>query len=522
MRRLTRIPGLRIVVSALLTLPLMLSPLGATAPTRADELSDARARQAQLQHAIEQQRETLRSLRADESVLKDTLSTTADKLEAINADQVDLRARIATATGQLDVVQARYDGLVAKIGQLDWTLSLLQDELDQGEQDLAARRRLLADRLAEAYRTQQTSLLEQVLSADSFSDVFSEVDAYLRFGDQDRQLADQIERDQAALEALRRVTGSTRYRTDQLRLDAQAQAREIAGQRRELQAANRRLGTLQAQTQRLQGEQITHYQSTVASRQEAAAQLAADERSDAQLHGLVAKLVEQERKRQAAERARIAAEKARVAAEKARKAEEAQAAEEARARRAAQAEAAAAARANRTPRPQPKPRAEPKPQPGPASGSRPASRPQPPPRPSGTGELAWPVAGIVTQEYGCTGFPWEPARGSCAHFHEGIDISGAAGTAIRAAAPGVVVFSGFNPYDPPDDPAWIVTIAHDNGMISWYAHLQPKTTRKAHVGAHVAAGTIIGFMGNTGHSTGVHLHWQVELDGSPVNPRRFT
>ena len=66
---------------------------------------------------------------------------------------------------------------------------------------------------------------------------------------------------------------------------------------------------------------------------------------------------------------------------------------------------------------------------------------------TGNGRFAWPASGIVTQEFGCTGFYLEPPRGSCAHFHDGIDIANGSGTPIRAAGDGVVAFVGWNPYD---------------------------------------------------------------------------
>ena len=72
-------------------------------------------------------------------------------------------------------------------------------------------------RLAEAYRAENTTLLEQVFTAESFTDVMSQAYAYLAYGDQDAQMADDIAEDQQALDALRLVTTSTRLRTDQLR-----------------------------------------------------------------------------------------------------------------------------------------------------------------------------------------------------------------------------------------------------------------------------------------------------------------
>ncbi len=137
------------------------------------------------------------------------------------------------------------------------------------------------------------------------------------------------------------------------------------------------------------------------------------------------------------------------------------------------------------------------------------------------GTFIWPMAGKITQEFGCTGFSWEPPLGSCAHFHKGIDIAAPMYTPVKAAGDGVVVFAGANPYDPVPK-AWIVIIAHSETLISWYAHLdnatKPLTVR---AGESVKQGEVIGYNGMTGRTTGPHLHWMIERNGSWVNPRLF-
>jgi murein DD-endopeptidase MepM/ murein hydrolase activator NlpD len=136
------------------------------------------------------------------------------------------------------------------------------------------------------------------------------------------------------------------------------------------------------------------------------------------------------------------------------------------------------------------------------------------------GTLAWPMPGDVTQPFGCTGFSWEPPYGSCAHFHQGIDIVAPYGTPIHASGDGEVVYIGWN-YADGADPAWIVIIAHSQGMQTWYAHMSPQYPGGIHAGSHVSAGQVIGFEGATGHATGAHLHWAVMLNGNFVNPRLF-
>ena len=134
------------------------------------------------------------------------------------------------------------------------------------------------------------------------------------------------------------------------------------------------------------------------------------------------------------------------------------------------------------------------------------------------GTLSWPMKGHVTQEFGCTGFSWEPAYGSCSHFHRGIDIANTMYTPIYAAGAGKVIWSGRSPYDP----AWIVIIAHSSHLVSWYGHIDnnahPPVVR---AGQYVAKGQLIAYEGMTGYTTGPHLHWAVQLDGTWVNPRLF-
>jgi murein DD-endopeptidase MepM/ murein hydrolase activator NlpD len=135
------------------------------------------------------------------------------------------------------------------------------------------------------------------------------------------------------------------------------------------------------------------------------------------------------------------------------------------------------------------------------------------------GTLQWPMPGTVTQPFGCTGVIWEPPAGNCSHWHNGIDLVAPYGTPVRAAGDGTVVYVGWN-YADGADPAWIVIVAHSTSLVTWYAHMQPLYPVRA--GDRVSQGQVIGYEGNTGHSTGAHLHWMVEFGGSFVNPMLFT
>ena len=129
--------------------------------------------------------------------------------------------------------------------------------------------------------------------------------------------------------------------------------------------------------------------------------------------------------------------------------------------------------------------------------------------------FTWPAGQRITQPYGCTGFSWEPARGSCAHFHDGIDLGPGHGAKVVAAADGVVAYVGWSPMGA-GDRSFIVVMAHGDGHETFYGHLLPM--EHVRVGQWVAQGETIGLVGNTGHSTGSHLHWEVTRGGRTIDP----
>ncbi|MFN6924317.1 MAG: DUF5930 domain-containing protein [Tabrizicola sp.] len=104
-------------------------------------------------------------------------------------------------------------------------------------------------------------------------------------------------------------------------------------------------------------------------------------------------------------------------------------------------------------------------------------------------------------------------KGYGTRMHEGTDMAGSYGTPIYATADGVVVHAGWdNGY------GRLVKIRHDFGVETRYAHL---SQIRVEVGQRVSRGDRIGDMGNSGRSTGTHLHYEVRLGGTPVNPMTF-
>lgn len=106
------------------------------------------------------------------------------------------------------------------------------------------------------------------------------------------------------------------------------------------------------------------------------------------------------------------------------------------------------------------------------------------------------------------------SRGFSAH-HSGVDLMAPYGSAIRAAAGGTVVYAGwYFAYGK------IVDIQHADGVITRYAHMSAFAPGIAR-GAPVSAGAVIGRIGTTGNAHGAHVHFEVRIDGHPVDPKPY-
>lgn len=117
-----------------------------------------------------------------------------------------------------------------------------------------------------------------------------------------------------------------------------------------------------------------------------------------------------------------------------------------------------------------------------------------------------PVKGILTSGFGYRNDPVTHGRG----VHQGVDIAAAPGQPVRASADGIVLRAGTM-----GGLGSAIYLAHGYGLTTRYGHLSKIEVRP---GQRVKRGDIIGRVGNTGRSTGYHLHYEVRQDGDPVNP----
>ena len=117
----------------------------------------------------------------------------------------------------------------------------------------------------------------------------------------------------------------------------------------------------------------------------------------------------------------------------------------------------------------------------------------------------WPAAGYVSSPYGL--------RFNGTEFHQGIDIAADMGAPIVATADGVVTAAGWN-----GGYGNMVDVDHGGGIVTRYGHASALAVT---VGQQVRRGEVIAYVGSTGRSTGPHVHYEVRVDGQPVNPAGY-
>jgi murein DD-endopeptidase MepM/ murein hydrolase activator NlpD len=117
--------------------------------------------------------------------------------------------------------------------------------------------------------------------------------------------------------------------------------------------------------------------------------------------------------------------------------------------------------------------------------------------------------GWITSKFGYRRSPFTGKR----EFHKGLDIANRKGSPIVATANGVVSFTGRKGLL-----GKVIVIDHGHGIVTRYAHLDKIISEQ---GGRVQRGDVIGHLGNTGRSTGPHLHYEVRLNGVPMNPTNY-
>jgi murein DD-endopeptidase MepM/ murein hydrolase activator NlpD len=131
-------------------------------------------------------------------------------------------------------------------------------------------------------------------------------------------------------------------------------------------------------------------------------------------------------------------------------------------------------------------------------------------RPVGAQPSMWPVQGLITGPFGKRSDPFSEEGA----FHKGVDISVPSGTPVHVTADGMVMQAEFvtGGY------GRLVVVDHGGGIQTYYAHL---SRIYVHAGQEVRRGDLVGAAGSTGRVTAPHLHYEVRVGGTPMNPRRY-
>jgi murein DD-endopeptidase MepM/ murein hydrolase activator NlpD len=121
-----------------------------------------------------------------------------------------------------------------------------------------------------------------------------------------------------------------------------------------------------------------------------------------------------------------------------------------------------------------------------------------------------PFDGEITSGYG---YRRNPFTGRGVEFHSGIDFRGRLGDSVKTTGSGVVVFAGYN-----GGYGKCVVIEHEKNLQTMYGHLSKISVKE---GEQVNSGQLVGLIGNTGRSTGPHVHYEIIVNGRGINPEKY-
>jgi len=416
---------------ALIALVVFMAPGGVRPTVRAGGgVDDAINEQQRMEAELARQRQQLADLRRQQAALTASLA-------ALTTDLNRTGLELAKAVRQLERVTTALQESREALESYRTQISHLADDLRQVAADLITTRRelierevLLQDHLRLAYEQSQTSMLEIILSTESFGEASNQLASMLTLSEEDRRLAEEIRETRERLAVRQQTLRDGQVTLTALRDAEKERTAALAVQQSQVDAARRTLRTYQRRLEELKAEQEAQYRKSVHN-EHRTHELISEEREElAGQRELVARLKRQANRLDIAYR----------------------------------------------------------------------------------GRFAWPERGdfYVTQEFGWTNFD---------HNHTGIDMAyhNGCGGPIYAAGSGTVLADG-RPNINYGDTAIGVVIGHSQRLQTWYWHLSRELVN---VGQKVETGDLIGYEGATGKATGCHLHFQVNLDDAPVNPRNY-
>lgn len=429
------------------------------------------------------------------------ISNREQNMQSLDEEKKQLEAEVAELQGNIDVLVTEIDEQTKEIERIEKEIERLNEEIEQLIEQIARRN----EQLESQARSVQThanpaDIVDMMMSAESLSDLIGRIGVVSQLVSANQNIMQAQLDDQLQLEENEAQVVTEQEEMQDVKAQMEVSRNNLVTQRVALDDKIIEVAERFNMNEQEKNSFINE-QTVVAER---ASNLSKEMQAEQQ------RIIEAERKRQ--EEIRIAEEKRRAEAE-AKAVAEAKAEEKARA---AEAEAAAQAKSQANARAE----AERKAQQAQTSssnnssssnsGSNSGSNSNNSTNGSAQTSTGWirPASGRNTSPFGYRTHPVNGGRS----FHSGLDIAGSG--PIRSSRAGTVTTAAYN-----GSLGYYVVVNHGDGYSSMYAHMTPNLSVAP--GQQVSQGQQLGIMGTTGTSTGVHLHFEIHRNGSPVNPQNY-
>jgi murein DD-endopeptidase MepM/ murein hydrolase activator NlpD len=287
----------RAVLALALLLAAVALPRGASPVHAGDpDVNGAIAQQQRMQAELARQQQQLTSLLADQQNLGASLQKLRGDLDAVGVAISDAEGQLRALSDALERSKTELAADRAQLANLAHDLAIVGTQIQQNRDALSSRESLLQDHLRQAYTQSQVSILEVVLSSQSFADAARELGDMLALSDADRALADEIRVARQQLEVRQATLRDGRAIYSDLAREAEERAGQLATQQAQLNAARAALADKQARLKTLQAEQQAQLAAATRDAESYRAKIAAQEAALAGQAELVARLKEQAQK----------------------------------------------------------------------------------------------------------------------------------------------------------------------------------------------------------------------------------
>ena len=251
-------------IAALLLLIVVMAPMQWQSAARATDptVSGAIAEQHRMEAELARQRTQLAELQRSQAELAAILRGITDDLVSVGLQIEQASAEIERMARRLEEARRQLSTYETEINTLEQTLAQLSADIETSKVELVDREGLLQEHLRTAYEQSQTSVLEVLLSTDSFTKASSELSYMLTLSEQDRLLANEIRDRRSMLETRRQTLIDGRASLPQLRANAAGRAASLAAQQAELSAARAALREKQAQLELLKDAREEEFVAT--------------------------------------------------------------------------------------------------------------------------------------------------------------------------------------------------------------------------------------------------------------------